>query len=648
MAGEEIKPLYKNVIKIRAFEELILDLFGKNKLSGTTHTYIGEEATAAAIMTMVTDEDFVFSNHRCHGHYLAYGGPAQKLLAEIMSKRSGLCEGRGGSQHIHYRNFYTNGVQGGIVPNAAGVAFANRFKGNAGNTIVFLGDGTLGQGVVYETINMALLYKCPILFVIEDNSYAMSTRREDAVFGDIKSRMSGFGLETYEITSTDADELVDFFREVFDCLNSKRLPVCAVIHNYRLGAHSKGDDTRDSEEIDSHKKSDPVRLIAERIGEEAYRRIYKEYRDEFEGFVSLLDSEESADIEVQTLPAVPDSLSQLCETAERYVDCIQTSFDEELQKNENLVFIGEDIRGPYGGAFKATKGLSEKYDNRIINTPISEAGMTGMAVGMALNGMLPVVEMMFGDFITLAFDQLLNHASKYGWVYGGSVRLPLVIRMPSGAKRGYGPTHSQSLEKFLTGIPMIRVIALSCFHNPRKVYKKLFSSIKEPTIVVENKKLYAQKTQPIINGAYEDFSVREINHYGYSTVCFSMDADNVPDVYLITYGGIAAEAVDAATELMIQEEIQADVIVLGQLSPLPIDDLREILHRDATVLTVEEGTRTNGVGTEIIAALAEQNIGKSYHRLAAPDMPIPNGIVLESQTIPDKQKIIEKVKSICA
>ncbi len=647
MAGEEIKPLYKNVIKIRAFEELILELFGKNKLSGTTHTYIGEEATAAAIMTMVTDEDFVFSNHRCHGHYLAYGGPAQKLLAEIMSKRSGLCEGRGGSQHIHYRNFYTNGVQGGIVPNAAGVAFANRFKGNAGNTIVFLGDGTLGQGVVYETINMALLYKCPILFVIEDNSYAMSTRREDAVFGDIKSRMSGFGLETYEITSTDADELVGFFREVFDCLNSKRLPVCAVIHNYRLGAHSKGDDTRAPEEIDVHKKSDPVRLVAERIGEEAYRRIYKEYRDEFEGFVSLLDSEESADIEVQTLPAVPDSLSQLCETAERYVDCIQASFDEELQKNENLVFIGEDIRGPYGGAFKATKGLSEKYDNRLINTPISEAGMTGMAVGMALNGMLPVVEMMFCDFITLAFDQLLNHASKYGWVYGGSVRLPLVIRVPSGAKRGYGPTHSQSLEKFLTGIPMIRVIALSCFHNPQKVYKKLFSSIKEPTIVVENKKLYAQKTQPVINGAYEDFSVREINHYGYSTVCFSMDTDSVPDVYLITYGGLAAEAVDAATELMIQEEIQADVIVLGQLSPLPLDDLKEILHRDATVLTVEEGTRTNGVGAEIIAALAEQNIGKSYHRLAAPDMPIPNGIVLESQTIPDKQKIIEKVKRIC-
>ena len=371
---------YKTVIKIRAFEELILDLFSQNKLSGTTHTYIGEEATAVALMNYVGDKDFVFSNHRCHGHYLAYGGPEKLLLAEIMSKKDGLCEGRGGSQHIHYKNFVTNGIQGGIVPNAVGVALSNKLKGNDSNTIVFLGDGTLGQGVVYEALNIASVYNIPVVFVVEDNQYAMSTRRDSIIAGNIKKRFEGFELCTFEIKSTDVDELDKFFNDVFAYINETRKPVCAIVHNYRLGAHSKGDDTRDPAEIAEYKKKDPIKLIQNKIGLEKVKETYDHFRKCFNLYVAEQEREPNIQILVPEQEIKETQMSFLPSETIRYIDSIRTAFEERLQEDKNVIFMGEDIRDPYGGAFKATKGLSNSYDKQILNMPISEACMVGMSV----------------------------------------------------------------------------------------------------------------------------------------------------------------------------------------------------------------------------------------------------------------------------
>lgn len=635
---------YMDVIRIRAFEELILDLFGQNKLSGTTHTYIGEEATAVAIMRYVNNDDKVFSNHRCHGHYLAYGGPEDLLLAEIMSKSVGLCQGRGGSQHIHYKNFYTNGIQGGIVPNAVGVAFADKHQHKTGNTIVFLGDGTLGQGVVYESLNIASVYEIPVVFVVEDNQYAMSTRRTDVIAGDIKKRIEGFNIKTFEIESTDVDELEAFFEKVFTYINSERKPVCAVVHNYRLGAHSKGDDTRDPKEIALHKENDPISLIQKKVGIEKYEMAYNEIRSRLEAIVNKLDDEQFIEVNPIRVDLVQESSSIASEGENRYVESIREAFRERLHNDSKTIFLGEDICDPYGGAFKATKGLSEEYKNQLYNMPISEAGMTGLAVGMAMNGLIPVVEMMFGDFVTLGFDQLLNHASKYAWVYGNNMSLPMVVRTPMGAKRGYGPTHSQSLEKFLIGIPGIKVLALSLILNPKLVYKKLFQTIKEPTVIVENKKMYGQKSWAIEGGYYKEFEVKEINNYGFSSFVLSIDADSLPDCYAIAYGGMDEDVLSASYELMMSEEIQMDVILISQLSPLPIKDIMEAVRVDVPIITVEEGTITSGIGAEIITRCVENGISSRYCRIASPDMPIPNGIVLEEQIVPDKNVIVQRVK----
>ena len=644
-----IEKKYSDIIKIRTFEEFILSLFSQNKLSGTTHTYIGEEATAVALMKFVKESDKVFSNHRCHGHYLAYGGPEEDLLAEIMSKKTGLCQGRGGSQHIHFKNFFTNGIQGGIVPNAAGVAFADKIRGKDSNTVVFLGDGTLGQGVVYETFNIASIYELPVVFVIEDNQYAMSTKRSDAIAGNIKSRIEGFNVKSYEIESTDVDELEIFFKSVFDYINKERKPVCAIVHNYRLAAHSKGDDTRDVDEIELHKKNDPVKLIIKRIGETEYNRIKDGFYEKLVEIEKKLESEGEIEISIaqknQFVPLIKCN-TFLSSEAVRYVDQIRSAFENALKDHDDVVFIGEDIRDPYGGAFKATKGLSLLFNDRVLNMPISEACMTGLAVGMGLNGVISVVEMMFGDFITLGFDQLLNHASKYSWVYGAGVTVPMIGRVPMGAKRGYGPTHSQSLEKYLVAIPNVKVLAMSAAISPVLFYETLFNTVKEPTVVVENKKLYGQKSLEIKDEKYNDFFVSEINTTGFSSILFSIDPSNNPDFYCITYGGMLEEALGAAMELMIKDELQVDVISITQLSPLPIKDIKAFVKSNVPIIIVEEGTITCGIGAEIIARCVEYGIGTKLYRVATPDMPIPNGITLENQVIPDKNTIVNFIRGV--
>ena len=644
--GEDMRQEnYEKVIRIRVFEEHILELFAQNKLSGTTHTYIGEEATAVAIMNYIKEEDVIFSNHRCHGHYLAYGGSEKQLLAEIMSKESGLCQGRGGSQHIHYKNFFTNGIQGGIVPNAVGVAFSQKYKNQNSKTIVFIGDGTLGQGVVYESINIAAIYDLPILFVIEDNQYAMSTKREDVIAGNIYDRIAGFGIQTFEIESTDVDELDCYFMTVNDYIETYRKPACAIVHNYRLGAHSKGDDTRDPNEIAEHKIKDPVYLIEKKIGKERVKEIYEEYKYRLVELTAKLESDTNIKIctpEIKTMQGKTKSF--LPDKEKRYVDGIREAFRRQLEKNSFTLIMGEDIRDPYGGAFKATKSLSVSFDKQIINMPISEACMIGLAVGMSMSGILPVVEMMFGDFITLGFDQLLNHASKYAWIYSDGIKNPMIVRVPSGAKRGYGPTHSQSLEKYLVGIPCINIYALSPALDPEIVYMSIFDEIEKPTIIIENKKLYGQKTWRIKDGKFQDFNVNEKKNYGLPTIKFSLDMDSEPDVVAITYGGMLEDTIKAAEDLMIREEIQVDVVALGQLSPLPIQDIKSFCPDNVFIVVIEEGTKTAGIGAEIITQCCELGIGDRYFRVATPDMPIPNGLVLEKQIIPDKEIIISEIK----
>lgn len=254
---------YAQLLSIRLFEQSLLDLFSTGVLSGTTHTCLGQETVAVGVVSAIDRaRDIVFSNHRGHGHFLAYCGEVERLYLEILGKAGGVCGGRGGSQHLYFDNFYSNGVQGGIVPVATGMALAEKQKGSGAVAVVFLGDGTLGEGVVYEAFNLASLWSLPIVFVIEHNGYAQSTPSALQIAGEVAARPRAFGITTSECRSTDAAQIASHATRAIAAARAGGGPQCLICYTYRLGPHSKGDDTRPEAELREAWSRDP--LIAAR------------------------------------------------------------------------------------------------------------------------------------------------------------------------------------------------------------------------------------------------------------------------------------------------------------------------------------------------------------------------------------------------
>jgi TPP-dependent pyruvate/acetoin dehydrogenase alpha subunit len=260
------RSLYREMYRIRRFEEIVLVEFSRGRFSGTTHTYLGQEANAVSVLTHRSADDIVVSNHRCHGHFLAYGGEPRALFAELMGKATGVCGGRGGSQHLHWRNFYSNGVLGGTVPLATGMALAEKQKKSGSLVIVFLGDGALGEGVVYESLNMASLWKVPIVFVLEDNRIAQTTPVDLHLAGDIAARFLAFGIATDELDSSDVHEILPAARTALEAVRRNGAPRALVLHTHRFGPHSKGDDTRAPEAIAVlRREHDPLGILEKRL-----------------------------------------------------------------------------------------------------------------------------------------------------------------------------------------------------------------------------------------------------------------------------------------------------------------------------------------------------------------------------------------------
>jgi TPP-dependent pyruvate/acetoin dehydrogenase alpha subunit len=269
--------LYERMALIRAFEERVLALFGQGELTGTTHTSLGQEAVAVGVLSQVTRDDVVFSNHRCHGHYLALFDEPDGLMSELMGRATGLCGGVGGSQHLQRENFYTNGVQGGIVPCAAGMALAEKFKKSGKIAVVFIGDGTLGEGVVYETLNLASLWNLPLLFVVEANGFAQSTPTALQLAGGFTQRAEAFGVRAAEGDGNDLAAVMALARDAVAAVRKESRPAWLVLHTYRLGPHSKGDDNRSATELEQGRARDPLPQVraqlADKIAAEIESRV---------------------------------------------------------------------------------------------------------------------------------------------------------------------------------------------------------------------------------------------------------------------------------------------------------------------------------------------------------------------------------------
>jgi TPP-dependent pyruvate/acetoin dehydrogenase alpha subunit len=270
----DAKGLYAGMLLIRRFEETLLELFSAGKLHGTTHTCIGQEADAMGVISCLEPErDVVVSNHRCHGHYLAFTDDVDGLLREVMGRVGGVCGGKGGSQHLFAGNFYSNGVLGSTVPVAAGMALAEREKGTGAVATVFVGDGTLGQGVVYESLNIASLWELPLLVVVEHNGYAQSTPSRLQLAGDVETRAAAFGIAASRHDTTDVLEVREAAREAVDHVRSTGRPFFLVLDTYRFSPHSKGDDFRDPEEIAERRDRDPIAVAEGLVSDDARAEV---------------------------------------------------------------------------------------------------------------------------------------------------------------------------------------------------------------------------------------------------------------------------------------------------------------------------------------------------------------------------------------
>ena len=332
---------------------------------------------------------------------------------------------------------------------------------------------------------------------------------------------------------------------------------------------------------------------------------------------------------------------------ERCVTVLNTALTEAFERRDDVYLLGEDVLDPYGGAFKVTQGLSSRWPQRVITTPVSEGAIFGVAAGMALRGWRPVLEIMFGDFIALGFDQTVNGIAKFRAMFDDQVRVPLVVRTPMGGRRGYGPTHSQTLEKLLLGVPGIKIVAPSECHD---IGGLLHAAIEDddPVFFIENKLMYGRPNRRPVDGRLGDLACRETEG-PYPALSFSGNGFAGGETTIVTYGGMLPIVLEAAVRLIIEDELFTEVVCLSRLLPLDLEPVLDSVGRTGSLVTVEEGTLTGGVGAEIAARVqseAWEDLRRPVERIAARDGIIPAAPTLEEAVLPGVDDVVSAVRAL--
>lgn len=636
-------PLYAFGHLVRSTEQLLLDQFTRGLLSGTTHTCIGQELCQMSVVRALNDpEDAVLSNHRNHGHFLTYSGNFHGLVAEIMGREAGVCRGVGGSQHLAYRNFHSNGVQGGMTGISVGLALAMKRRGGSGIVACFLGDGSMGEGLVYESFNLASVWRVPLLFVVENNRIAQTTRTADTIGGSIAARGQAFGLPVWSVDDADP-ALFQRVEAIVAETRSAREPGLLVIDTMRLGPHSKGDDLREEAEMAQIRERDPLARLGGTLQPAARAEIERRNLEFIADVRTYCNSAGEARLDrtpshaFSSRPATVRRQESAEASASKVTvrAALNLSLRKLLANHPEVILLGEDLHDPYGGAFKVTAGLSTDFEGRVISTPISEAAVVGASIGLALAGYRPIAEIMFADFVTLAMDQLYNHAVKLQ-ALSPDMPLPLVIRTPSGGRRGYGPTHSQSPENLMVSIPGLTVVFPSHRHEVGRLLERAVLNWNHPVVFFEHKLLYGVTEDP----AGYQIAPASPQDPGASVFPTLMKREVSPDLTVVTYGGTLRIA-ERVAELLAEEDLVVELIVPSLLQPLPRHTLVDLLKNREHVAIVEESPLGPGFGSELAATLIESGFGGRVTRFAPPPVPIPAARSLESSILPDESQLFE-------
>lgn len=629
---------------IRETEKLILELFSRGLVSGTTHTCLGQELCQMSVVRALSHpDDYVLSNHRNHGHFMTYSGDFVGLVAEIMGRTGGVCGGYGGSQHIAYRNFHSNGVQAGMTGIGVGLAAANKSRGSSGVVAVIIGDGTLGEGMLYESMNLASVWKVPVLFVVEHNGIAQTTYTRDTIGGDIVQRGRAFGLSAWRVSDRD-DNFIDDVESIVSEVRSSGLPGMLVIDTGRLGPHSKGDDLRDPAELESLVAGDPLMALAARLSASEVSEVKARCKE----VIAQIEQQALA-FPAAVFDEAPEHVFRPAKEGDPWCSerqpnvraALNDALRQLLVADPEVVLVGEDLHDPYGGAFKVTAGLSEEFKGRVISTPISEAGITGAGIGLAMAGKKPIVEIMFADFLTLCMDQIYNHAVKFPGMFEDT-SVPLIIRTPCGGRRGYGPTHSQSLENLFVSVPGLTVLYGSHRHNLGSLLVNASQRWDNPTLFLEHKLLYGEKQDA---GDYVEVEP-DGDDIGSALFPTLRSGSDEPDVTLLSYGGMLPVTEKAARILRDEEELLVEVVAPALLAPLPRETLLRLLMNRPRILVVEEAHHHFGFSAEILALLAENGYTGRVARLGTAPVPIASARSLESSQLPDENAVVAAVMDL--
>jgi pyruvate/2-oxoglutarate/acetoin dehydrogenase E1 component/TPP-dependent pyruvate/acetoin dehydrogenase alpha subunit len=674
LTKEQLMTFLRQMMEIRAFENNIANLLSKAVLKGASHLYAGQEAVAVGAISVLKDTDFITSTHRGHGHAHAHGDSAantpeakqehyNKMMAEVLGKTGGYCKGKGGSMHIadvDHGNLGATGIVGGNIPVAVGAALAQKLQGTDSVVVCFFGDGATNTGNFHESLNMASAWDLPVVFIVENNKYAMSVPFVKASkLDNVADRACAYGIPGKTIDGMDVLEVRKTVSEAVDRARRGLGPTLVECQTYRYYGHSHSDPRayRTREEEAAFRQKDPIKRLQkdlEAIGfldENEIDQLDKAVQEKLDRAMAYSEASPPPDPSQLMTDIFAPSKTTLQDIEEErelrekvridpdmrnisYAEALKEAMREEMHRDEKVFLMGEDI-GLYGGAYGATRGLLEEFGKqRVIDTPISEAVIGGAAVGAAMSGMRPVAEIMYVDFTPLAMDQIANQGAKNRYMFGGKTKVPMVVRTEGGAGRAIAAHHSQSLESLWTHFPGIYVVMPATPYDAKGLLKTAIRD-DNPVMFIEHKMLYKEKGPVPEEDYIIPFGVADIKRSG-------------SDLTIVTYSRMVLRSLEAA-EILANEGVDVEVIDLRTLCPLDMKTVVTSIQKTGRFVGVTEAYENTSFINEVMAQVNEEAfdwLDAPMVRVASKNVPVPRAEILEDLAIPNVQRIVEACRKV--
>jgi len=632
--NDKLVSFYKALLWPRLIEEKMLILLRQGRI-GKWFSGIGQEAIAVGSTLAMQPNEYILPMHRNLGVFTTRDIPFSRLMAQWQGKASGFTKGRDRSFHFGTQEYKIIGMISHLGPQMAladGIALADVLNNKKRATLVFTGEGGTSEGDFHEAINVASVWNLPVIFLIENNGYGLSTPTNEQYHCEhLSDRAIGYGIEGRRIDGNNILEVYHTINELATDIRQNPRPILLECMTFRMRGHEEASGTKyvPQELFEQWKEKDPIAnfekfLLDEGVLTPESIKITKN------GFATLIDIEiEKVFKEADIIPGLETEIADMYKpfnnttiqqsgnkTSKRYIDAISDGLRQGMRKYEKLVIMGQDI-AEYGGAFKITQGFVEEFGReRVRNTPICESGIVGAAMGLSINGYKAIVEMQFADFVTCAFNQVINNLAKthYRW----AENVDVVIRMPTGAGTGAGPFHSQSNEAWFTKTPGLKVVYPAF---PSDAKGLMLAAIEDPNPVIyfEHKYLYRSISEEI----YDDDYTIEI---GKARV-----VQEGKQASIITYGLGVHWAMEYAKD---HPELSIEIIDLRSLQPWDKEAVEASAKKTGRVLILHEDTLTSGFGGEIAAHLAEHcfsSLDAPIMRCASLDTAIPMNKALEEQ-----------------